>query len=147
MINKQGDDSCGYIKRNVATMEACHQMSTREWPFQGPMGKATLAIIRQVGCNDVHLPINGGKTLRLAGKTRVDESPQDSTTFAYHATARAYRRQARRVSSSRLAWLRRTRHRALSPIAPFIAALEIAPFRPDGHSCGSETSVMLTRFS
>ena len=78
MINKQGDDSCGYIKRNVATMEACHQMSTREWPFQGPMGKATLAIIRQVGCNDVHLPINGGKTLRLAGKTRVDESPQDS---------------------------------------------------------------------
>jgi len=45
MMNKQGDHSCGYIKRNADTMEACHQMSTREWPFQGPMGKATLAMV------------------------------------------------------------------------------------------------------
>ena len=117
MINKQGDHSCGYIKRNVDTMEACHQMSTRKWPFQDsrahgqrmgvpfkrnamrsfqePMGNATLANIRHVGCNDnrrVHLPHKWG---------------QDT--------------EARPCCRSRLS-LRRLK----------------SPFQPDGLSCGSD---------
>jgi hypothetical protein len=69
------------------------------------------------------------------------QSPHLPTTSPPRHIGDQARYHAPRTSSSRLlSWLHRARHRALSPIAPFIAALEIAPFRPDGPSCGSETS-------